>query len=167
MFPVPGGSASRRGLLSRVWREAECGLRPVRRHQRPRRQVLQAVWSASRCGPRLRPRTTRGLLPQGPHPQAPGRKDPHVVAFDGGRLPQRQWVFCSKAGTSPRSLQRHEGVATGAQGGEALWLQALRPATELFAQGGADHLCSRPARTHQPTTTLRWYAHWLPRGDKH
>jgi hypothetical protein len=40
-------------------------------------------------------------------------------------------------------------------------------ATELLAQGAPITYVAAQLGHTKPTTTLQWYAHWLPRGDKH
>ena len=40
-------------------------------------------------------------------------------------------------------------------------------ATELLAQGAPITYVPAQLGNNKPTTTLQWYAHWLPRGDKH
>ena len=40
-------------------------------------------------------------------------------------------------------------------------------ATELLAQGAPITYVAAQLGHTKPTTTLQWYAHWLPHGDKH
>ena len=70
------------------------------------------------------------------------------------------------------SLQRDEGVAPGTEEGEApaaFRLYDLRHtfATTLLAEGAPLTYVAAQMGHTKPTTTLLWYAHWLPRGDKH
>jgi integrase len=80
------------------------------------------------------------------------------------------WVFVSEAGT-PLDLSN---VTKG-------WRRALKQAklscfrlydlrhtfaTELLAQGAPITYVAAELGHSKPTTTLQWYAHWIPRADK-
>jgi len=81
------------------------------------------------------------------------------------------WVFCSEAGTpldlsnvtkAWRRVLRHARLP-----GFRLYDLRHAFATELLAQGAPITYVAAQLGHTKPTTTLQWYAHWLPRGDKH
>jgi integrase len=81
------------------------------------------------------------------------------------------WVFCSEAGT-PLDLSNVTKAwrrVLKAAKLPSFRLYDLRHtfATELLAQGAPITYVAAQLGHTKPTTTLQWYAHWLPRGDKH
>ena len=86
-----------------------------------------------------------------------------------GELPP--WVFSSEAGTPLdlsnvtkgwRRVLKHAKLP-----GVRLYDLRHTFATELLAQGAPITYVAAQLGHTKPTTTLQWYAHWLPRGDKH
>lgn len=81
------------------------------------------------------------------------------------------WVFCSEVGT-PLDLSNvtkaWRRVLKKAKL-PAFRLYDLRHtfATTLLAEGAPLTYVAAQMGHTKPTTTLLWYAHWLPRGDKH
>jgi integrase-like protein len=81
------------------------------------------------------------------------------------------WVFCSEAGT-PLDLSNVtkawcRGLKAAKVPGFRLYDLRHTFATELLAQGAPITYVAAQLGHAKPTTTLQWYAHWLPRGDKH
>ena len=81
------------------------------------------------------------------------------------------WVFCSEAGT-PLDLSNvtkawRRVLKAAKLPGFRLYDLRHTFATELLAQGAPITYVAAQLGHTKPTTTLQWYAHWLPRGDKH
>jgi integrase len=99
------------------------------------------------------------------------RAERSTEALKGGRGELSAWVFSSEAGTPLdlsnvtkgwRRVLKHAKLP-----GVRLYDLRHTFATELLAQGAPITYVAAQLGHTKPTTTLQWYAHWLPRGDKH
>jgi hypothetical protein len=81
------------------------------------------------------------------------------------------WVFCSEAGT-PLDLSNvtkawRQVLKQAKLPGFRLYDLRHTFATELLAQSAPITYVAAQLGHTKPTTRLQWYAHWLPRADKH
>ena len=105
-----------------------------------------------------------------PTTPAPTRKSRRAIRLSASIIISSRYgrTGWGRPESSP-GLRTGQGVGPwsgpGSSGSRALRFRSC--ATELLAQGAPITYVAAQLGHTKPTTTLQWYAHWLPRGDKH